>query len=207
MSAGFFDVFRVLPAAGRFFTAEETAMPWSLHPEVAVISHRFWQRRDAARPDIVAHRIEVAGDRWLEVVGVAGPEMESAGEFFGRPLGAGSAGRDASARRDHAQQLEGLRPVCRWPTRGRSSPSFLRNSQPRTLTYRGRTTSAESLHDAVTGDVRAELGFLMGAVLIIALLMCANVVNLFRACLGPPPRADDARRSVPRRAGTLSVRS
>jgi predicted permease len=73
VSAGFFDVLGARPAAGRFFGAGDD--PRRLE-QVAVISHRFWQRNFDGSPEVVG-RVITIGTRSFTIVGVA-----SAG-FFG----------------------------------------------------------------------------------------------------------------------------
>jgi len=73
VSAGFFDVLGARPAAGRFFSAGDDPR---LLEQVAVISHRFWQRNFEGRSDAVG-RVITIGTRSFSIIGVA-----SAG-FFG----------------------------------------------------------------------------------------------------------------------------
>ncbi len=75
VSGNFFDVLRVPAAAGRTFTADEGDTPGA-HP-VAVLSHRFWQRRFAADPGLVGRTIRLNGQPYT-VVGVAAPDFHGA---------------------------------------------------------------------------------------------------------------------------------
>jgi hypothetical protein len=54
VSANFFDVLGIRVPLGRTFTASEAAA--EQQPDVAVISHGFWQRRLGEDPNIVAER-------------------------------------------------------------------------------------------------------------------------------------------------------
>lgn len=78
VSDNFFDVLRVPAAAGRTFSAEEGDTP-DAHP-VAVLSHRFWQRRFQADPGLVGRKIRLNGEPYT-VIGVAAPD------FYGTDIG------------------------------------------------------------------------------------------------------------------------
>ena len=79
VTANYFDVLGVTPALGRMFTRAEAETPNG--PAVAVISHRFWQRRFGGAPDVVGSTV-VINNRPFEIIGVA-PE-----QFWGTLVGA-----------------------------------------------------------------------------------------------------------------------
>ncbi|MBO0800419.1 MAG: ABC transporter permease [Blastocatellia bacterium] len=66
VSGNYFDVLRVRPALGRFFTPEEDRAP---HP-VAVISHRLWQRRFGYDPSLIGKTIQL-NKLEFTIIGVA----------------------------------------------------------------------------------------------------------------------------------------
>ena len=68
VSAGYFDMLKLRPAAGRFFLPEETRTPGT-HP-VTVLSHGLWKRRFAADPGTVGQTLTLNGHAF-EIVGVA----------------------------------------------------------------------------------------------------------------------------------------
>lgn len=74
VSGTFFSTLGVPPAAGRLFTTADDLTPGD-HP-VAVISHRFWERRFGRNPDIVGRTVRHRFTTYT-IVGVAAPE------FFG----------------------------------------------------------------------------------------------------------------------------
>jgi predicted permease len=78
VTGNYFSLLRLLPAAGRFFTAAEASYP-DVSP-VAVISHRLWEDRFGASPEVLGRTIRVNGHP-VEVVGVAGEGFTS---HFGR---------------------------------------------------------------------------------------------------------------------------
>ena len=67
VTSNFFDVLGTSAALGRTFTAREVAV--EQHPNVAVISHGFWQRRLAGDADIVGRSLTFNG-RPYTVLGV-----------------------------------------------------------------------------------------------------------------------------------------
>ena len=57
VSSSMFPMMGVAPLMGRTFTAEEDQPG----PDVAIISHRLWNGRYGARPDIIGHRVRLNG--------------------------------------------------------------------------------------------------------------------------------------------------
>jgi len=78
VSGSYFSVLGVKPAMGRVFTMEDDRAPGG-HP-VAVISHRYWQRRWAGDPAAIG-RTFTLNDTAFTIIGVAPPE------FFGVSVG------------------------------------------------------------------------------------------------------------------------
>ena len=69
----YFSVLGVTPAAGRFFTSADPALPGSPQPEV-VLSHRFWSSRFGADRAILGQTLRLNGQVFV-VVGVAGEDF------------------------------------------------------------------------------------------------------------------------------------
>ncbi|MGH7465341.1 MAG: ABC transporter permease, partial [Longimicrobiales bacterium] len=72
VSAEYFAVLGVRPAAGRFFLSEESGAQGTA--PVIVISHAFWQKRLNGTPDIIGRPLRVNG-QMLTIVGVAPPDF------------------------------------------------------------------------------------------------------------------------------------
>jgi len=79
VSANFFSVLDVEPAIGRGFLASEETLP----SNVAVISHRLWERDFQGASDIVGRRIALSGAAFT-IVGVA-PERFTSTELYFHP--------------------------------------------------------------------------------------------------------------------------
>ncbi len=73
VSANFFEVLGVTPAAGAFFRGDEEQLDVPLRK--VVLSHAFWQRRYGADPAIVGEQIVLNGDTFT-VSGVAPPRFQ-----------------------------------------------------------------------------------------------------------------------------------
>ena len=71
VSAGYFALFDMRPAFGRFFTASEDAMPTG--SPVVVLGHAYWRSQLGGRPDVLGRTLRV-GRTLFTIVGVA-PEQ------------------------------------------------------------------------------------------------------------------------------------
>jgi len=72
VTGSLFDVLQVRPAAGRLFLPEDEQPG---HDLVAVISHRFWQRRFAKDPGVVGRQVSINA-RPVTIIGVAAEGFE-----------------------------------------------------------------------------------------------------------------------------------
>jgi hypothetical protein len=72
VTANFFDVLNVSPAAGRLFSAEEE-QPGS--DQVAIVSHGFWQRRFAGDSRPLGEKISLNG-RIYSIVGIMSKDFD-----------------------------------------------------------------------------------------------------------------------------------
>ncbi len=73
VSASIFGFFNAPPALGRYFTADEDRPPRGA--DVAVLSHAYWQRAFGGR-DVLNETVRVA-DMTLTIIGVAAPGLET----------------------------------------------------------------------------------------------------------------------------------
>jgi predicted permease len=186
VSAAYFPLLGAAPVRGRFID-EADDDPASPAP-VTVIAHDTWSRRFAADPDVVGRTIKLNGVA-LTVVGVAPPEfggLSGRSEFwvprtispqityreylttnqnFIAAIGRLRTGVDLDAARSELAVLGG--------TINRALPSDPRFPDERA------TATATSLNEArVDPTVRRSLLVLLGAVSMLHLLACANVINL-----------------------------
>ena len=186
VSASFFAVARVEPAAGRFFTAED-GMPG--HEPVVVLGHELWVSRFGGDRSVLDRVIELDGERH-RVVGVAPPDFV---DPVGRGLGFAPREvwrSDPPAFADAAQDVGWvgfwsvgrLRPGARAAGLTAEMRALLA-AQPGAAEYEQfiREFRAITVRDAVVEAVRPTLWVLFGAVALVLLIACANLANLLLA--------------------------
>jgi predicted permease len=173
----FFEVLRVPPARGRWFSdAEQTPG----QDAVAIISHGLWQRRFGGAEDIVGREIQVNG-RPRTVVGVMPPD-------FAMPARA-----DVYLPIAPSDQLRTNRNSFWLPVLGRLKPGVTRDQAQADLTTinnaviaanpgaAGYEVNVVGMHDYIVRNVRTALWVLLGAVACVLLIGCANLANLLLA--------------------------
>ncbi len=182
VAGDFFRVFSVQPAVGRFFL--ETDDQPAAAP-VAVLSHAFWRRRFAADPNVVGKSI-LLGDSRFTILGVTPASFRFLP--FGDPSGDVwvAAGRTmAEAQRgDRSLRILGRLKAGVTITRTQAEMDTvcgrLAAAYPSTNTAVSATVTR--LHDFMKGLAGPAFGrgssVLMGAVLMVFLLACANAAGL-----------------------------
>ncbi len=183
------DIFQVLgtqPFLGRGFTREQEKRDG---PRVAVISYSFWQTRFAGDRRVLGKNVLLAGHP-TTVIGV----MPQGGMFpvqrndvnFLAPLQQlyGSAASDPLTRRgSHFLSIVGC---LKQGVAIRTATADLQTIEAQLArqypdTNAGRTIRVIPLQADVVGDVRPALLVLTAAVVLVLLIACANVANLFLA--------------------------
>lgn len=186
VSADFFGAVGVQPALGRAFTADEQA----LGDRVVVLSEGVWQRRWGGDPDLIGNSITLDG-RPHTVVGIMpsgfrGPEaLGLARRDLWLPaslMEEASAGlRDAMAnRRDGflagiARLRDGVSPEMARRELDRLGAQ-LREENPESSG--DRAWGVARLHAQTVGSAATQVVPLLGAVILLLLIACANVANL-----------------------------
>ena len=184
VTQGYFSMLGVRAAAGRVFTAADSAQ------HTIVLSHAYWRRRFAGDPGAVGASLNINGQPFT-IVGVADPAFVSSQMIWHPAIWFSPAA---------GEQLTGT-PFERW---GGSLYTTARLSEGATLeranvemlmlgqrlvaadTARGRNFSLRADHaDGVTAEMRpaatAVSAFLLFVVGLVLLLACANVANLLLA--------------------------
>jgi putative ABC transport system permease protein len=179
-----FGVLGVRPALGRLtFTEEER----QLNAErVAVLSHELWRRRFNGDPQIVGKRITIdrsaatvvgvlpAGFRFLGQAGK--PEI-----FFPLTVNASSESEDLTAMRG-ASFLTVVARLADGASLTQAQAEMETINQRLSLQYpetnTGRGVRVVSVYEDTVGEIRPALLVLLGAVLFVLLIACANVANL-----------------------------
>src|SRR5688572_28101514 len=176
VSANLFELLKVAPEKGRAFTADEDRIGG---PPVVIISRGLWERRFGADPNAIGKTMSISGTT-ATVVGImpAGFQfLDPAAEIW-TPL---AQNQFASS----ARQVRLLSVVGRLNDGVESSgvsaeltsiAARLQSEYPDSNT--GVGLRLVPLHDQVTGKVRQALWLLFGAVGLMLLIACANIINL-----------------------------
>ena len=184
------EVLQAPMAQGRFFTTEEALRADTLPSEVIVISHQAWARRYGSDPGLVGRSVEVNG-RGRVVVGVLPADFRLPVDFgtadvpdiyfptwidrsdvVSFPSGGGSHGafvvgrlRPGSTVESAKRDLDNI--VARLEAEQGAYPAE-RNFEP--LVF--------SAKDDILGTIRPAILALLGTVVFVLLIACANVANL-----------------------------
>ena len=178
-----FQVLRVEPLLGRFFTPEDAVEGAA---KVVVLSHGLWKRRFGGDPKLVGNPIMLSGAP-VTVIGILPPGFQ----WYIRQ-GASTGGRPASI------WLPLALPTKEPNIRGRFLGVVARlkpgttfeqaTAEMKTLAARTEIESPEynkgfgaevlPLREQLVGNVRSALLILLGAVAFVLLIACANVANL-----------------------------
>ena len=179
VSANFFDTLGVVPAMGRPFRPEEEELG---HEQEVILSHAIWQRRFASDPQIVGKAILLDGKKY-DVIGVTGSDFTfPIGVEIYLPL----------ALKPEEQTLRTSRYLL--PLMRLKNGVTVRDVRAEMLTVEGRIAKEFPATDADWGVKVLPLGvfvageqadqyclLLIGAVIFVMLIACANVANLLFA--------------------------
>ena len=192
VSPALFPLLGVEPIKGRTFAREEQGQG---HDDVIVISERLWKRRFNSDPFLVGKSLLLSG-RSYTVIGVMPAKFEFPIPLFGvqgnqfaervdiwKPIaftplelkerGSRSYGLIARLRSDVSEgkaQAELDTIISNWI---RAYPDNYRGS--------GFGAKIYSLHDQVVGGMRVGLAILLGAVVFVLLIACANLATMLLA--------------------------
>jgi putative ABC transport system permease protein len=181
---GYFELLRARPLLGRTFLSEEQEEGKDF---VVVLSHGLWQRRFSGDKDVVGKRLTLNGKPYT-VVGVmpAGFASLPAPSLVGKPaeLYRPVAERYDDDKRDqrYLRALARLAPgatVVEAQAEISAIAARLSRDHPEHNANRG--ARVVSLHEDLAGPVRPALFILLGAVLALLLISCANIGNLLLA--------------------------
>ncbi|MDH4178989.1 MAG: ABC transporter permease, partial [Armatimonadota bacterium] len=176
-SADFFKVLRVAPALGRGFLPDD-GRPGA--ERVVVLSHGLWQRRFGGDPGILGQHLTFSGENYT-VVGVMAADFrtEPPAEMW-TPLQAVVRADDPV---NYLYCLGRLKPGVSYEQAQVDMERVARQFQQE---YPALMNDRESIavvryQDELVGDVRPALLVLLGAVVCVLLIACANVANLLLA--------------------------
>jgi putative ABC transport system permease protein len=176
VTPSFFTVLGVSAAQGRTFSDEEGQLG---HEQVALIKQSLWERRFASDPNAIGRQIMVDGKSYT-IIGVLAPDFSFPlnGSEVWIPLALDP--KEQLERGSHYLQILGLlKPGI---TKAQAQAEIDTISRPAQQqfpeTNAGRSGFVEGLDESYTRGSRIYLIVLMGAVVFVLLIACANVANL-----------------------------
>jgi putative ABC transport system permease protein len=180
VSGGFFPALGTSAAVGRTFTAGEHVVGAN---QVAVVSHGFWERQLGADRSMIGKPIRFDGKSYV-LVGVMPPDFaypspDVAVWIPQNVLGPDGVGEGRQAR--WLEMIARLRPGVS-AEQGRQEVEALQKRLAAAYPESNGgyvTASIEDIRDSIVGPVRRGLLVLLGAVVLVLLVVCANVANLF----------------------------
>jgi putative ABC transport system permease protein len=174
MTASIFRVLGVQPALGRVFTDDDGTIE-----DKVVLSHGLWQRRYAGDPAVIGKTIQLNGLPYA-VLGIMPPEFQYRSREIAlwTPLAVNP--QESRATLDYACIARLRKGVTLVQAQAQMSEIQSRIGAAYPLIQGFRIRISPVLDELVRG-VRTPLYFLLGAVLCLLLIGCANVANLLVA--------------------------
>ena len=182
----FFPMLRVQPILGRLFTADDEIEG---RHRVVILSYGFWQRRFGGDPAIVGKTIDLS-EETHEIVGVMP-------RWFEYPVASDKPTEIYSPAWFRKQDIvRGDSRNFNWTIVGRLKPDVtfrqaneqmdaiaasIEKEFPKWPLAPGMRTRVITLHEHLVGRVRGWMLMLLGAVVLVLLIACANVANLMLA--------------------------
>jgi predicted permease len=202
--ASFLDVFGVRPIEGRNFTHDDD-QPAS--PPTALLTHAYWQSRFGRAP-VVGRMLAIDGQQ-ARILGVLPPDfefpglqdidllvpnrMDEAAERLRRPMSFVHAYGRLKPGVTIQQARDSLQPLFQ-DSQKQVPPAFRKEVALRVVGFRERQVR----------DYKAAYLLLMGAVLLVLLVACANVANLVLARMAAREREMSVRAAIGAGRGRLA---
>ena len=176
VTPNFFKALDVKSEMGRTFSKEEGEKG---REQVVLLKHSLWQRRFAGDKEIVGKSVRLDGKSYT-VVGVMPEDFEfplNSSEVW-VPLAFDP--KEAAERNNHYLQVMGLLKAGATKEQAQAELRAIaeHNQQQYPETDAGRTAFVETLNASYTRGSRMYLTTMMGAVVFVLLIACANVANL-----------------------------
>jgi putative ABC transport system permease protein len=179
VTANFFKVIGLSPQLGRTFTEEEDKVGG---PALAVISDGLWQRVFQKDPGVLGRSVSFHNQLYT-VVGVMPPALTSPKEtdvWF--PIMRRSMAWQNRAWHPMMFGWARLKPGVTLPqARTEMTALAARLEKQYPETNAGQTAIVTPVLENLVGDYRQNLALLLGAVVLVLLIACANLANLFSA--------------------------
>jgi predicted permease len=177
VTRGFFDVFGLKPAAGRFFAREEQQLGAS---PVAIISYAFWQRQFGGARSVLGASL-LSNGKTVRIVGVLPKNLEfPAGTDVYLPREINPKNTSRTAHNYHV--VARIAPGVTLGQATQELSAILRRIKSDVGDYTWTVDgTAVPLAEQLVGKIRPMLLLIFGASAILLLIACANVLNLLVA--------------------------
>jgi putative ABC transport system permease protein len=177
-SADLFATLGVSPARGRAFVNEEEQ--YGKH-RLVILSNGLWQRRFGAETALGGQTIKLNGETFT-IVGVMprGFQFPDASVMLWVPLAVPDDSED-NTRANYWLSVVGRLKPGGSRTQAQADIEGIQHQLEQVAAPPGFGARVVSLHEATVGNVRTALSVLLGAVLFVLLIACANVANLLLA--------------------------
>jgi predicted permease len=181
VSDGFFETLRTPAFLGRTLRPEENVRG---NDRVVVISHGLWQRRFGAEREIVGRAITLDGEPHV-VIGVMPPDFTYPGERLDVWVPVSRIGEDGIPRVRENRFLDVIGRLAPEASTARAHGDLAaivgRLAQQHAEDRLYPDVTLVSIGEAITGEVRAPLLVLLGAVSFVLLIACVNIASLLLA--------------------------
>ena len=177
VSHGYFELLGMRPLHGRWFLADEDRPGGE---RVAILSHRLWTRRYGADPAVVGREIHLNGIPHV-VVGVMPKELSypAYDQELWTPI-AFTPAQEAMHDEHYLDVFGRLRPGISYEA-AQARLDVIGEEQKKLYPNESSGIRIVSYGEWLVGDYRARLLILMGAVSLVLLIACTNVLNLLLA--------------------------
>jgi predicted permease len=177
-TSDFFPMLGTRPAAGRFFSADEDKAGMA---PVVVISHDEWKNNFGGDPNAIGQTIDLDGQGYA-LVGVLPADFHSVAHAdVWMPVG--QYNDDLNGRVHHPLRTIGrLKPGARI-AQAQAEIDALNQQAAQTFpdTHKNWSVSVKPMEDPAADQLRTALLVLLGAVTLVLVIACANIVNLLLA--------------------------
>ena len=154
---------------------------------MAILSHHYWQRRYGGDKGVIGRTMRASGAPGPQIIGVLAPGFAlvlpapattepEPDVWIANNLGYDEAHRGLSSHRVIGRRKQGINLEHAQAQVNRVAADF--RSRFTHEADAGLSIRIEPLHESVVGEFRPDILVLMGAVLLLLLIACANVANL-----------------------------
>ena len=180
VSSNLFPLLGVPPIRGREFSADEDKPEG---PRVAIISYGLWQRRFAADEKVIGSTFDVNGESYT-IVGVMPANFS---HLYASPLGGlpelwlSGIGLSPTVVWNDYFGIGRLKPGITLQQAEAQMSIVSERIEPMNNDLKGWRAQLMTIRANASGDTRPALLVLMGAVIFVLLIACANIANLLLA--------------------------